>query len=176
MPKPFIRQHWHELYIELLANPNDHRTDKEFCEEIVIATSTLQTWKKAHRLEIFEEVQKRRNHYFNELRSLAWKELTAKMKKDLNAVKLAFQLTGDLVERTESKVENMNYHDKIDRINALLREANERQKTWKKVEALESGTPADSGNPPVSDGKLGDASGENPPASGEVRTPVDPKP
>ncbi len=156
MKQPMIKQFWHSLYIELLANPNDLRTDIEFCEEIQIHKNTLLTWKREHRQEIFEEVQKRRNHYFNELRSLAWKELTSKMKKDLNAVKLAFQLTGDLVERTESKVEHMNHKDKIDRINLLLKDANDKAKTWKAVEELESGVKADKVNPDISDVKHGD--------------------
>lgn len=168
MARAFIKQFWHELYIELLANPNDLRTDKEFCEEIKIHVQTLQNWKRTNRLELFEEVQKRRNHYFNELRALAWKELTAKMKKDLNAVKLAFQLTGDLVERTESKVEHMNYKDKIDRINQLLKDANDKQKTWKKVEELGPGTPADTGHISVGDEQLGDEPGKD---SGEPGKP-----
>ncbi len=158
----YIKQFWNELYIELLANPNDLRTDIEFCNEIKIAVSTLKLWKRTHRMEIYQEVQKRRNHYFNELRALAWKELTSKMKKDLNAVKLAFQLTGDLVERTESKVEHMNYKDKIDRINQLLKDANDKQKTWTEVEKLESGTPTNPVNPSVSDEQLGNEPGKNP--------------
>lgn len=168
MAKAFIKQFWQELYIELLANPNDQRTDKEFCDEIKISVSSVSTWKRQYRLEIYEEVQKRRNHYFNELRSLAWKELTAKMKKDLNAVKLAFQLTGDLVERTESKVEHMNYKDKIDRINQLLKDANDKQKTWKKVEGLEAGVEPNPSDPGVSNESLGDGPGENPGQSGNT--------
>lgn len=166
--KPFIKQFWHSLYIELLSNPNDHRTDKQFCEETKIHTNTLCVWKREYRLLIYAEAQKRRQAYLNELRATAWKALASKMDKDTNAIKLAFQLTGDLVERSESRIEHLSQTDKINRINSLLKEASERTKAWKKVEETEPGTKAPETDLGVSNDQLGNESRENPDKSGNV--------
>ena len=61
------------------------------------------------------------------------------MKKDVNAIKLAFQLTGDLVERTENKHEYMTRTDKMERINNLIKEVNEKKETWARVKGATDG-------------------------------------
>ena len=166
--KPTITAFWHELYIEMLSNPNEYQSDKGFCEETKIPTSTFHVWKSKNRRGIFDEVQKRRQLYINELRSNAWKELANKMKKDVNAIKLAFQLTGDLVERTENKHEYMTRQDKIDRMNALLKDINDKKETWKKVKEAQSGASGVTADTGVGNVSLGDVARKGMPSDGAV--------
>lgn len=163
--KLVISSFWQQLYVEMLANPNELQTDCAFCDEIKIPISTFKAWKARNRKEIYNEVQKSRTQYINELRANAWKHLADKMKKDVNAIKLAFQLTGDLVERTENKHEYMTRQDKIDRVNNLLKEANERKKTWDKVKEAQSGANAAESNSNVGDGTLGNGPGKDLPGT-----------
>lgn len=124
-----IPKYWNDLYIELLANPLDKRTDKQFCEENGLSISALQQWKARYRKSIFTEVDKRRREFINELRTQAFKDLASKMGKDSNALKMALQITGDLVEKSETKVE-MNYADKLRRIRTLQEGIKSRKKAW----------------------------------------------
>lgn len=123
---------WHDLYIELCADPFDHRTDKEFYESIGLEKSTFCAWKAKYRPYIFREVEARRKNYINEYRSKGHKALAKKLDKDTNAIKLLFQLLGDLVEKTESRVE-MSHDDKIRRLNALLHTTGKRQEAWNAI-------------------------------------------
>lgn len=159
---PLVRAMWHELYVEMLSSPLDQRTDKEFCEENKLHVYTLSNWKRAHRIALYAEVQKRRAQYINEIRTVAYKHLVSLCKKDVNAIKLMFQLTGDLVEQSKTTHEFMSRKDKIDRINNLLKEANEKQATWAKVQESQRTVEGVQVNPNVNDVKLGDGAGENP--------------
>ncbi len=132
--QPLVRAFWHELYIELLSSPLDQRTDKEFCEENKLHVNTLMTWKRNHRKALFDEVNRRRVLYLNEMRAIAYKRLDSLSKKDVNAVKLLFQLTGDLVEQSKTTHEFMSRNDKIERINSLLTEANAKHSKWKEIQ------------------------------------------
>ena len=150
-----VKTMWHELYIELLSSPLDQRTDKEFCEENKLHINTLRNWKSKNRTEVFNDVQKRRTLYVNEMRAIAYKQLNTLCKKDVNAIKLVFQLTGDLVEQSKTTHEYLSREDKIDRINNLLKEANEKAKVWKKVQESEGAASPLSETPNISDGKPG---------------------
>ncbi len=116
------------------ADPFDNRTDKEFCEEIGLEYTTLHAWKHKYRSHIFKEVESIRKNYINEYRSKGHKALAKKLDKDTNAIKLLFQLLGDLVEKTESKVE-MNRDDQLRRITALRNTIGKRQAAWDAVDA-----------------------------------------
>lgn len=136
---------WNDLYIEMLANPMDDTTDKDFCAEIGISVNALMKWKKAYRKSIYAEVQKRRNQHINELRAAAYKALGRKMDKDTNALKLALQVTGDLVERSESKVE-MTESEKLRRIETLRTGVENRTKAWRQAHPVsEDGSGSGSG-------------------------------
>lgn len=163
-----ITSFWQQLYVEMLANPNEDMSDVEFCNEAKVPISTFRLWKRNNRVQIYNEVQRSRNMYINELRATAWKELALKMKKDTNAIKLAFQLTGDLVEKTETKHEYMNRQDKSDRINNLIKEINEKKETWRKVKEAQSGVAGSEGNTPISDVPLGNEPGKDLPSDGTV--------
>ncbi len=156
MKQPLVKAMWHELYIELLSSPLDQRTDKEFCEANCLSVGALGVWKRNNRKELFDEVQRRRVLYLNEMRALAYKRLDALSKKDVNAIKLMFQLTGDLVEQSKTTHEYLSRQDKIDRINNLLKDANLKAQTWKKVQESQAATDAVQGDSNISDVKHGD--------------------
>ena len=136
---------WNELYIDMLANPFDRRTDKQFCEELSMSISNLEQWKKRYRRSIFEEVQKRRNSYLNEMRTMLWKSLAKKMNsaKGTDPEKLIAQMLGDLVEKHESKVE-MSDADKLRRIRTLREGFKNRSKVWEDTKTSQEGS-GDSG-------------------------------
>jgi hypothetical protein len=131
--EPLVKVFWQELYLEMLASPLDQRTDKEFIEENKVPQSSLSQWKRKNRKTIFDEVQKRRGAYVNEMRAIGYKALNRMAAKDVNAVKLLFQLTGDLVEKSQISHEHLSRQDRIDRINNLLKEASAKNEKWKEI-------------------------------------------
>ena len=156
-----VKRHWHELYVEMLANPMDSRTDKQFCAEIQLNESTLKFWKHRYSKAIYSEVQKRRKDFINEMRARAYKALGKKMDKDTNALKLALQITGDLVERSEVKAE-MTHDDKLRRINNLLDRIGKKKTVWTASE----GTEGLEGSDQTDGAEHGPTPGESPSASG----------
>ncbi len=131
--EPVIKRTWHDLYIECQSDPMDSRTDKQFCEEYALDYGTFANWKCKYRKYIFREVEAKRADYKNELRAVMYKALTAKLGKDTNAVKLLAQLLGDLVEKTETKME-MSDADKIRRIESLRKTTGAVQSQWRTAE------------------------------------------
>ena len=132
--KPRTDRTWHLLYIESQADPFDNRSDVEFCDSLGLEYSTFSTWKHKYRAYIFKEVEAIRKNYINEYRSKGHKALAKKLDKDTNAIKLLFQLLGDLVEKTESRVE-MSPDDQLRRIAALRSTIGKRQTAWDTVDA-----------------------------------------
>ncbi len=130
--KPVVTRTWHELYVLKEADPFDHRSDKEFCEEIGLDVGSFRNWKNKFRAYIYKEVESIRKNYINEYRSKGHKALAKKLDKDTNAIKLLFQLLGDLVEKTESKVE-MNQDDQVRRVKSLMSSIGKRQVAWESV-------------------------------------------
>jgi hypothetical protein len=135
--KPSINRTWHELYIEMQSDPFDIRTDGQFCAEIALDVSTFRNWKCKYRKFIFAEVEKRRNEHRSELRTKGYKALTNKLDKDTNAVKLLFQLLGDLVEKTETKME-MSDADKIRRVHTLMGSISKKRQAWSEAEGKDT--------------------------------------
>lgn len=147
--EPTVRRFWHDLYIEMQADPTDRRTDAQFCEEMVLDYSTFRAWKTKYRNFIFREVESKRRNYKNELRARIYKALDKKLDSDTNAIKLLAQLLGDLVEKTEVKTENMNDGDKVRRIKALSEANSKKLSQWERAEKADSPTPTE-GNGPIS--------------------------
>ena len=54
------------------------------------------------------------------IRSAAYKSLTKRINRSDNALKMALQICGDLVERTESRVEYLTPEQKKEKIHSLL--------------------------------------------------------
>lgn len=147
VPVPTVDRFWHQLYIDCQADPYDTRSDVDFCTELGLELSTFRNWKNKYRTHIFQEVEKKRKTFVNELRSKGHKALAKKLDKDTNAIKLLFQLLGDLVEKTETKVD-MSHDDKARRIDALLGQISKRQADWKSAKEKESGTTEESKDEP----------------------------
>ena len=142
----YLNKFWNELYVEMLSNPDDHRTDVQFCKDVDISRDTLWKWKCKHRLSIYQEVQKRRNQYIQNFRNTLQRALAKKVELgDTNAIKLGFQVIGDLVEKSEHRFDGMEKTDKEKRIQALLTEIAKRDANWKR--ASEADTNSSGPNP-----------------------------
>jgi hypothetical protein len=129
--KKYLENMWNELYIEMLANPDDNRTDKQFLDDIGIAKDTLWRWKCKHRLQIYEEVSKRRNQYIQNIRNILQRALIKKVEAgDTNAIKLGFQVIGDLVEKNVHQFDGMERTDKEKRILSLFTEIDKKRQAW----------------------------------------------
>ena len=146
--EPTVDRFWHTMYIESQADPTDHRTDKQFCEDAVLDYYAFCSWKKKYRPFIYREVEAIRRNFKNEIRSRIYKALDKKLDTDTNAIKLLAQLLGDLVEKTEVKTENMNDADKIRRLEALSKENTKKRKQWL---TAENGTPSGKDGPNASE-------------------------
>ena len=120
MDKDLRRPEYYGALVEFYANPADNRTLKQFAIDNGIAEDTVHQYKRRHLDEINADVAKLRDRYKPALRIAALKALFNRINKSDLAIKLAFQLTGDLIERTESKVEYMTPEDKRARIAQLL--------------------------------------------------------
>lgn len=125
-----LKKPWMEAFVEFLADPFTTQTAKSFAEEWNISEQALYKWKSRHKVPLAEAVERARKLYISDVRSSAWKNVTKQMDKgDTAAIKLVFQLTGDLVERTENNVNYMSEADKKERIKALA------AKLGKRIEA-----------------------------------------
>lgn len=111
---------WEQAYIDMQANPMDQTSDKEFAESQGISQSTLSHWKSKHYEEIFEEAFKRRQKFMRAVRIANYKAIMANLKRSFNDRKLMAQIGGDLIERTESKIEYLTPDQKREKINQLL--------------------------------------------------------
>lgn len=92
---------WYPELINYLANPYDNRTYDEFAEKVGVDRSWLWNIRKVFKNEIAADVAKERQQAIESMRVQAWKALASKLKSDTNALKLFYQLSGDLVERVE---------------------------------------------------------------------------
>jgi len=112
---------WMEEYVHMLADPSSTQTTKDFAEEHGISEQALYKWKSRHKDEVAKRVETLRKQYRSDVRSKAWRALSSQLGKgDTPAIKLAFQLLGDLVERSENRTEILTPEDKKARIAALL--------------------------------------------------------
>lgn len=141
---PKVPRTWHDSYIEAQVDPFDTRTDKQFCEDIGLDLQTFRNWKSKYRDYVNAEIEKRRNKHKTELRTKAYKALTGKLDKDTNAVKLLFQLLGDLVEKSEVKTE-MSDADKIRRLSTLISQVGKKRQAWTEAEGEGSTSASESG-------------------------------
>lgn len=128
---------WFEPLIDYLSNPFDKRNWDTMCADMGAAPSTVYKFRADNRDLVNREVEIRRKKFVSEMRSAAYKSLTKKLEKDTNALKLFFQLAGDLVERTESKVDMLTPEEKQAKARALIEELSQ------KLEPKESGSTSD---------------------------------
>jgi len=118
---------YHEELINYLCNPFDNRTYDQFAESVGVTGTTIYRYRRAHESEIAEEVKKRKDSMFDSMRSVAYKALAGKIKSDTMALKLFFQLAGDLIERSEVSTKDVMTRDqKIEKVKALMNELGSR--------------------------------------------------
>jgi hypothetical protein len=163
-----IDKSWKEVYVELQANPLESKTDKSFCEENNLNYGSFRDWKYRNRKQLYDEIERRRKTYIKEMRSVAYKHLMAKLGKDTNALKLFFQLSGDLVERTENRTEVMSPQDLKRGINEMLKDIAERKAAWRTEEVVEKGENATPKDVPVSTNQPEHEPGKDLPPTGTV--------
>lgn len=121
------KEPWKEAYVELKADPTDHKTQSSFCKEYGVAPSTLYRWLIKDRMAINFEIDKRRKSFVTEIRAKLWKALDKRLDCGSDkGIELGFKLIGDFVERTEQKIDYMRPEDKIARIKELLSQAAEK--------------------------------------------------
>lgn len=111
---------WHQLLINYIADPSETRTAKKFCEDADISYDTYHRFMLANHDEIYNEADKLRKHYQRDMRNAAIKALYSRLSKSDKAIELFFKLTGELVERTESRVEYMTPEQKRQRVAKAL--------------------------------------------------------
>lgn len=120
-PDDFLADQWKTDYIDLLANPLDQRSDKEFlAEHTDVTESTFYRWKRRDYDAIFDEAHKRRQRFMKAARIANYKAIAANLKRSFNDRKLFAQIGGDLIERTESKIEYLTPDQKREKVNQLL--------------------------------------------------------
>lgn len=129
-PKPIttmVTEEWHERYIDLLAEPTDKRTNKQFIETEKLCEQTFYKWLKRFRQDVYEEANRRLRTRRNQLRTKAWKRLEDQFADKsggnvIKALELYFKLNGDLVERTENRTEMITPEQKKVRLAQFLQE------------------------------------------------------
>lgn len=122
--KPGDRAPYHDELIEYMSSPFDKRTWDQFAESVGVSDTTIYRYRMLNRDQIAREVEALRKKHVSEMRSRAMKSLIKKVDKaDVNALKLFFQLAGDLVERTETKVDMMTREEKEAKARAMIEEA-----------------------------------------------------
>lgn len=141
--EPRVSRHWHDLYIEKESDPTDLRSDTQFCTDLGLELGSFRNWKSKFRTFIYREVEARRKQFRNEHRALGYKALMKKLTAgDTNAIKLHFQLLGDLVEKQEIKTESMSDVDKKRFLESLRSEVGQRLTQHEKASKAGDGAPA----------------------------------
>lgn len=113
---------WMEEYVHMAADPSCHKTAAEFCREKGMSEQNFYKWKSRHREQVNKRIESLRKQYVTDFRSKSWKALSRQLEKgDTPAIKLGFQLTGDLIEKTEA-VNSLTPDEKKARVLAMLAE------------------------------------------------------
>ena len=108
------------LILDFWANPLDQRTNKEFCAELGISEMTYYRFTKANLEGLNRSITARRETFIPKMTSVAYQHLSKRLGRSDAALKLFFQLTGQLVERTESKYTLMSPEEKREKIKQML--------------------------------------------------------
>lgn len=119
-----VGKEWRPPYFDLLvafmADASDQRTIKQFCIDNHLSEDTIYQYKREHKDILFTTVDNVRAKYIPEIRLEAMKAVFANIKKNFNDRKLALQLTGDLIEKTENTQIIRSPEEKRARIDELL--------------------------------------------------------
>lgn len=112
---------WMDEFCHAMADPSNRITAKQFAIDHNISEQNLYKWKSRHREQVMSRIETLRKQYRTDIRSKAWKALAGQLEKgDTPAIKLAFQMIGDFVEKSEASINYMTPEDKKARIAAML--------------------------------------------------------
>jgi hypothetical protein len=109
---------WVDEFIENQSNPFNTESIQDFATRKGVSKQTVYSYRWRHP-EIHAEIRSQMSKIFDVMRPVAYKALAARIGKSDNALKLFFQLAGDLVERTEQTVK-MTPEAKRERIQELV--------------------------------------------------------
>ena len=90
-------------YMEILADPEERRTQEEIAEELGVKRQTLWNWRQ---LEGFQkEIRRLVRDHTDQALARVWGSLLRQSKRgDVPAMRLYFQLRGELIDRREVEV------------------------------------------------------------------------
>jgi hypothetical protein len=120
------RPDYYDNLIAFMADPSDQRTNKQFCADNHIVEETLYQYLRNHGDQVYAEVDSVRIKYIPKIRLAAMRAILANINKSFNDRKLALQLIGDLIERTENVNTNLSPADKRAMIADLLTKLSEK--------------------------------------------------
>ncbi len=112
-----VGKDWRPDYFDLLvayyADPSEQRTIKKWCEDNNLSEDTIHQYKRNYHSTLFDAVDNVRQKYIPQIRLAAMRAVFANINKNFNDRKLALQLTGDLIERSENtqvvRTHNVHY-------------------------------------------------------------------
>jgi hypothetical protein len=109
-----------QVIVEWIANPMDQRSAKQVGLDNNCSESTIYRLRRTHADVIRARVDVLLAANLKAARPFAYKSLLNRITKSDNSLKLFFQLCGDLVERSEQKIEYKTPEEKKEKIKALL--------------------------------------------------------
>src|SRR5579864_3397646 len=123
--KNFERPPYFEAMVEFMADPTDQRTIKQFAADVGVHEDTIHAFKRKHSDVLYQAVEIARAQMIPKMRIQSWKAVFANINKNHLDRKLALQLTGDLIERSEVQ-QTIKPEEKRERAKALLAQLSER--------------------------------------------------
>lgn len=109
-----------EEIIEWSANPTDQRSAREVAELLGCDQTTVYRHRKSLEDAISKRFEAKRKSYLGSMRTRAYKSLSNRLLKSDKSLDLFFKLVGDLVERSETKIEYHTPEEKRTKIKELL--------------------------------------------------------
>ena len=127
-PFPDPTRPWTEAVVEYHANPLESRSVKDFVGTLGIHVDTYYKFMRVNKEAVYKEADRRRKKATGAVRATAWRKLVARFDKSDKALEMFFKMSGDLVERSEQRVEYTTPEQKRDRVKKLLDELSGKSK------------------------------------------------
>lgn len=123
--RSFEKPPYFDNLVQFMADMSDTRTIQQFADENGIHRDTITKFKRNHMDVLNIAIESARALYIPKLRQAAYQALYAKLSKSDLALKLALQVTGDLVEKSEVK-QSYSIEEKRERAKALMAQLSEK--------------------------------------------------
>lgn len=95
------RPNYFDILVDFYADPTEQRTFRMFCIENKLSEDTVFQYMRVHADLFWRHVDTSRAKHNSKLRHAAYRAVFANISKSFNDRKLALQLLGDFVERTQ---------------------------------------------------------------------------